>query len=508
MVSFCLGTADHAALHWAIPNFYSGCHHGGTRFVIASIANPPVPARRTSAWPVLSRTDVRAGVRLGLATVLPSVPLLLLRLALHLKSGVLNVDYLLLALLACGWSPAVAAVLFVLTYVLELVRLLDALYYFSGSDPLFAVRFIGEVQKSLVVGYGTLAVLLCIFSLWIWRAALPRQRGFSLWRAALPAVALLVLLGCLDQVRGFPLVGAGRHVRAGYRLVDEVLLRVPLSMVRSTKPHAAVTAVSSASNPLWQVDAIAKTKQNVVLILVESMGRLLDQQGAAKEFALFGDPALLQHYRVTTGLTSFTGSTISGEMRELCHERTGAYLTSDAFVGHAPCLPARYRDAGYQTTAFHGFRASMFQRSAWYPALGFTGQRFLGDMTGLPVCEGAFFGACDEAVAGLIDEQLRAHAAGQLPPQFLYWVTLNSHLPVNQDAAPGGPCPVHADRAVCAQLAYVQRVLFAAKQLAMDPQAGRTAMLLVGDHAPPFLSPGQRGRFDQGRVPFVYLEPR
>lgn len=425
-----------------------------------------------------------------------------------MKSGFINLDYFFLTLLACEFSPALAVVLFVFTYVLELVRLLDALYYFSRSDPLFAVRFLGQIDRALVLGWAAAFVLVCSFSLFVWKAVLPRRHAGRLWRAAVPVALLLAALFAVDQTHGFKLVGAGRYVRPGDRAVDEVLLRVPLSVTRPAPRAAVVTTDGSASEPLWQGGEIFRERENVLLVVVESMGRILNKEGSEREFALFQDRELQERYSVTEGTVPFFGSTVSGEMRELCHLRTGMYVTADTLKGHPPCLPAQYSAAGYEAAAFHGFRATMFQRSGWYPGLGFTGSSFLADMPHLPICEGAFYGICDDAVADLLRSRLQSRAAGLVPPQFLYWLTLNGHLPVNEKNAPNETCPIAADHHVCAQLAYVQNVLASVKTIVLDKKIGRTAIVVVGDHAPPFLAPEDRGRFDEKNVPFIYLRPR
>ncbi len=446
-------------------------------------------------------------MRLALATALPNLPILVVRGVLHLKGSVLDVDFFLLALLLCG-SPVLASVLFLLTYALELVRLLDALYYFSRNDPLFAARFVVELRPTLVAAWAAAFVAVAGLALWAWRAVLPRVRGRRLWRAALPVALVLLALTAVDQVRGFMLLGENRHARAGYRAVDEVLLRVPALALHPVPVVPVAAADSSASAPLWNAAAFAQRRENVLLVNVESMGQLLDRQGAQREFALFHDAALEQRYAVHSGTVRFTGSTVAGEMRELCRLRTGMFISSATLAGRSPCLPAQYRDAGYDTAAFHGFRSTMFQRAQWYPLLGFTRTTFLADMADLPACDGAFYGACDRAVAHTLQQRLQAHAAGAFRPQFLYWMTLNSHLPVNQAQAPAGECPITAGSAVCAQLLYVQDVLRSVRAIALDPKIGRTAIVIVGDHAPPFLRPEDRSRFDPGNVPFVYLEPR
>ncbi len=425
-----------------------------------------------------------------------------------MKSGYINLDYFFLTLLACEFSPVLASILFVVTYLLELVRLLDALYYFSHNDPLFAVRFLGHINGSVVLSWAATFVLVCGLSLWLWKAVMPSRRNGRIWQASLPITLVLAALFAVDETHGSRLFGAGRHLRSENRALDEVLVRLPLSVGRPAPPAAVVTANASASGPLWTDGEIVREHEDVLLVVVESMGRVLDNKGYAEEFALFQDPEIQKRYSLSEGMVPFTGSTVAGEMRELCHLKTGMYINPDTLKGNQPCLPAQYRNAGYETLAFHGFRSTMFQRSDWYPLLGFTKFSFLSEMRQLPACDGAFYGACDYAVADLVRSRLQSHKAGLAHPQFLYWLTLNSHLPVNEKNAPHEDCPVVADHHVCAQLAYVQNVLASVKAIALDTKIGRTAIVVVGDHAPPFLMPEDRSRYDGKNVPFLYLRPR
>lgn len=446
--------------------------------------------------------------RLFLATTLPNVPLLLVRGALHMKFAFINLDYFFLTLLACEGSPALAQFLFALTYLLELVRVVDSVFYFSQRDPLFAIRFLSHVHKALILGWAAVFLLVLGASLWLWRAVLQRLRGRPVWQSAVPVAVLLLLLLSVDQALGYKLLGTSRHLRWGNRAVDETLLRMPLTVARPAPPPAIVAADKSASGPLWSTGQIAKKHENVVLVVVESMGRLRDSGGFTREFAPFSDPRLLQRYTVRMGTVPFTGATIAGEMRELCRLRTGLEITGNTLKNRQPCLPERYRRAGYDAVAFHGFRGTMFQRSEWYPLLGFTATHFLDDMTDQRQCDGAFYGVCDEAIVSMMDRRLQAQRQGTAPPQFLYWMTLNSHLAVDEQSAPAEVCPVAANRHVCAHLAYVQKVLDSVKQLALDPAIGPTHIMLVGDHAPPFITPDDRNRFNSSVVPFIYLQPR
>jgi phosphoglycerol transferase MdoB-like AlkP superfamily enzyme len=71
---------------------------------------------------------------------------------------------------------------------------------------------------------------------------------------------------------------------------------------------------------------------------------------------------------------------------------------------------------------------NLFKRGLWYPNIGFEKREFEKDLrqAGARRCGGVFAGACDRDIPAHIGNTLRAAEK----PTFLYWLTLNSHLPV------------------------------------------------------------------------------
>jgi len=177
------------------------------------------------------------------------------------------------------------------------------------------------------------------------------------------------------------------------------------------------------------------------------------------------------------------------------------------------CLPEVLQQRGYHTMAVHGFEPRMFQRESWYPRIGFEESWFLPQLRsqGLPECPGPFPGLCDAAVATWIGAKLRSP---ETSPQFVYWLTLNSHLPVPVKTGLQQPasCEVSLllkDRALCTWFQLIHDVHRSVAQLALDQMALRpTVFLIVGDHAPPFSSDARRGAFLSHEVPYVVLWPR
>jgi hypothetical protein len=246
-------------------------------------------------------------------------------------------------------------------------------------------------------------------------------------------------------------------------------------------------------------------KPNVLLVLVESLGVLRDPRQREVLFSAFDDAALREAFSITTGTTSFFGATSYGEMRELCHSRSAYTVLLD---GHGPtCLPAQLAARGYRTVSVHGFTSAFYDRSSWYPKAGFVRSVFQDTATSAYTrhCGGAFVGPCDVDIAETIDDRL----SKATQPLFVYWVTLNSHVPVRpgeatprHDCKTGGP---FGDPEVCA-MAEIWEDLFAAVSRLAIRNPG-TEILLVGDHAPPLWRRAARVRFEPDRVPWIRLAP-
>jgi phosphoglycerol transferase MdoB-like AlkP superfamily enzyme len=252
---------------------------------------------------------------------------------------------------------------------------------------------------------------------------------------------------------------------------------------------------------------------NVVLILVESWGLPLDPHLAQALTAPYDDPRISRKFQVAYGAVPFTGLTLPGEARELCHSTLGFGILHASGETASQCLPAYFHAHGYRNIAIHGYVGQMYNRNALYPNLGFDRVWFGPDLSklGLPDCRGAFPGICDTSIASWIGSSLLNE--DQESPRFIYWVTLNSHLPIPEspDLADDGACvtqPVLAgSKALCSWFRLVFAVHQAVQQIALSPTDRPTVFLLVGDHAPPFGEPRLRGIFSSTQVPYVLLTP-
>jgi hypothetical protein len=456
-----------------------------------------------------------SGVRVFGAYLL--LPNLLFWLAGHvletLPRAAVNLDYLLVALLVPFLKRWQAALLMTLAVLLDFARSLGPVYYFSQRDAFDAVIFLREISMTHVV-LGTVALVLPAIVLG-WGLVRLGGADTALRRATSWLVVLTVALGAVgvwggnsslrfrDQAAGMNLctsagVGIGKTVASA-------LLRKPDRVVP--------IAVDSATRQAGWLAKIPET-QNFILVVLESGGDPVIPAWRALLESQWSAPELQKRYRIDKGAVAFTGATVPGEFRELCGVLSAVIEkpTDDETVMRN-CLPWRMRDVGITPVYVHGFSAQMFNRQDWISQLGFEREVFhpqLHEME-LSDCGGPFRGTCDASVAQWIGDQMVADPGHR---HFFYWLTLNSHLPVDADANAskalgcGTAASPVSDEAVCNLMALLARANRAMTELAVRPDLPKTEFVIVGDHAPPFIFKQRRELFSQHEVPYVHLTPR
>ncbi len=386
-----------------------------------------------------------------------------------------------LALVARVAPFGVTAALFVALVVYDAVATLALLFGLAPGEILTAVKLSTELKlfesplyRGLIAG----ASLLVVGNL----VALGR------WRARITGGNALALVAAAGIVAGLDFVSnTSAHYAFG-------------SLYGTGRP------VESAADASGFRAAALKGERNAVLVVVEALGRFEDPALQAALLSPFADPALAARYAVSTGRTTYYGSTTAGELRELCDTREPFDDLSAATASR--CLPARLAARGHDTVGIHNFTRNFFGREGWWPRIGL-GRRIFGEdlapRTGRR-CGGPFKAVCDTDVVPLIHETLRAATR----PTFLYWLTLSTHVPValregtdRFGCAEGGAFG-HVE--VC-NMAELWADVFAGLA-AMTADLPATDILIVGDHAPPLWFRTGRGLFSPGQVTWIRLTPK
>lgn len=201
------------------------------------------------------------------------------------------------------------------------------------------------------------------------------------------------------------------------------------------------------------------------------------------------------------GHVLYEGSTLSGELRELCSIRV---LPNSAFSvgGKIHCAPETLRQKGYETWALHGYNGNFYARDSFWRRFGIAHVLFQNALSGLRLCDGPFAGVCDDA---LIHEGMKIlNRTGESAPAFLYLLTLSSHEPlpntINISGTHFASIPVlHPTQKVTRSALSVL-----ISELEAAPTGPCILAYVVGDHQPP--SASSAGLFPVSTVPYLVLE--
>jgi hypothetical protein len=249
-------------------------------------------------------------------------------------------------------------------------------------------------------------------------------------------------------------------------------------------------------------------RENIVVVVVESLGEARDSALAGWIQAPLLSDAIRRRYQVGSGNVEFDGSTVFGELRELCGLRGVGMRVNELQASQTQdCLPAKLDERGYATVSVHGVTSAMFGRRNWYPTLGFQRMIFPENWprANPRFCNAQFHAICDADAADLVRDEL-----GSGPqPKFVYWLTAESHLQLNDSLnkdLPGDCKSLVGD--VCWLVTTQRASLGDVARIALDPLLRPTRFVVVGDHSPPYMLRSKRDLFAERRVPWVELRPQ
>lgn len=233
-----------------------------------------------------------------------------------------------------------------------------------------------------------------------------------------------------------------------------------------------------------------------LLVLVESLG----SDGQERDLL----QSLEGRGQLEFGLVRSKGATVLAEMREICAvEAMPASLGSSDW--HS-CLPALLSGRGWSTVGLHGYFGGMFRRDRWWPKAGLQRSIFGTDsmFASAPRCGTMFRGVCDSV---MVEAAVRL---ASFPRSFVYLLTLDAHLPVERAGRPCVRRPLQSGHAVPGVVCRISELHFSTLRVlraALAASPHPPAVLVVGDHPPPFSSADARDSYSRGVVPYWFWRP-
>lgn len=481
-------------------------------------------AERSAGFAAKARRVVDVSLTPVAYLTLPNLPLFLLRHKLTLlPHGVINLECLLVGI-GSLFLPRVAV------FLLLILEMAGAFAYeicysfqFQFSDLLISLRSLGDLPALRKAEFaGVLALVVLIAGLMAFGLPRPKRRV----QVTVGLLALLLVVAAMDVVDGENPFFHNRYIESDvaqtpYRLGLSPWLTLGVrgeffDRIHSVSEQADESPMPSASAAMMAElpGGSGGVRPDIVLTVVESWGQFRNPHMAEALTAPYEDGRISAAYDVSYGTAPFDGTTVPGEVRELCHTHMGFGVLNVSASESERCLPKELEAEGYSTYALHGYVGDMFQRNSWYPKLGFEKIWFGPDLEreGLPECPGAFPGACGTAIAPWIGTHLLTK--GNREPRFVYWMTLNSHIPLPLDPRlpPDTLCSsapmLENSGALCSWFRILHAVHTSVAELAIQAAGRPTVFVLVGDHAPPFANPALRVEFSERVVPYIILMPK
>jgi phosphoglycerol transferase MdoB-like AlkP superfamily enzyme len=459
------------------------------------------------------------GRALGAYLVLPNLIFVVAGAFVFVARPTFNADYLVLGCAAPFLSRRNVAIAFAILLGNDCLVSLAPVFHFDLSTG--AVPVAWSLTSRLLFYPLTIAMAIAIVLVAVVAERFSRTSGKRSERVALIIATTLVIF--LDVIAGTNSVQRTDGGVFGFNIATSTLYRTALGLYRAVSTSdsatsAAITPIPSATGTLREgmanhAELTASSEQNIVLVVVESFGHFRHAGSDSVLLQPLLDPAIRARYEVRAGVVPAHGATTSGEIRELCGVR-GDFLFIRR-MSTTDCLPGILGRAGYRTTAFHGYSRGLYDRMTWYPRVGFQELWFGEDLARIPNtqrCGTTFHGVCDDDVSHVIEQQLVSPGAGER--HFIYWLTLDSHLPVDATNVPISilACERLPETQrfgdVCDLVRLHQRVLSTVARWAVHQHLPPTRFIVVGDHAPPFFSRDKRALFAPDEVPFVELIPK
>lgn len=446
-------------------------------------------------------------------TVIPSVTFWLIGQFLFIDRAIFNIDYMLIGLILIPFGAMAVGLGVTLLLVLDVIFSIAPAYHFSLVSIIDSLRELSSLEPAYLVteaGKVTSVVLACAALVY-----LSLKQAQSSRVIAVTCLVSVIIVMFLDVRFSANALAEGEAYTLNTNIAASSVnnLRVALTTADFSEVTQYFSPMESASDLLREsIVPGGDGFQTVILIVVESLGEISNPE--VNRFQLEPILALKNQAGLVfnNGVVGFEGSTVPGELRELCRIKYLAVHPDKSVLPSENCLPMMYAGLGYRTLAIHGFIGTVFSRNRWYPALAFDDIWFAPELDArisqARRCGIAFHGICDSDIWEMISEPGFTQTDAR---QFIYWLTLSAHLPVE---SPGesmsktcAPYELLVEYPELCSLVLQQRQFLSAIAIKISQrELNNTRILLVGDHMPPFLDTGIRALFDSKHVPYVDIQ--
>lgn len=245
---------------------------------------------------------------------------------------------------------------------------------------------------------------------------------------------------------------------------------------------------------LNHIKGTEKMPKKMVLLVVESWGESHASLVSVKKRLQRDGVRVLE-----TGFTDYHGSTMQGEIRELCSQYIRFNSDTNFSSVADNCAPAYMKKMGYEVFGVHGYQKMFYARDTIWKNLGIDNVYFQTEMPQLNICPGPFAGICDEDMITYGIDLIRHEDKA-----FLYMLSLSSHEPVASSMIEA-PTQYFRDIDAIGDSQIVARNAIGSMvaTLSMSADLGCTEAYIVGDHQAP--SAVNSEQLQANQVPYMRM---
>jgi hypothetical protein len=452
---------------------------------------------------------------LFLTVMLPNIIALASRLWIDLDRSLFVYEYLLVFLLmAFNIRSFFSWALFVFVFLLDLATIFSKIYLFNLPEFLNSLQyFINYAINIYQMGF-ILITLTSLIGIYFLFKLIKKKIGNDKSLIQL-FLFMFVFVFILDNINGSSFFMVYQYNGKLYKgnlggFPTQVLYRQISSKNNLINKIPILNPLQKESITFKQF--VMDTTSNQMLIIVESMG-LIDDSIKREAFQnSISDIFKQKNWETSWGQTYFTGGTTTAELRELLNcDGSYQYFISQKNSKNFSSIFQIKKKKGYHVNAIHSYKGDMFERRIWWKNIGVDEIYFREDLVTFYKFklnlnhDTPFISLNDEDAFDFI--QAKTANRGK---QFSYFLTENGHLPIittieNQNSSllfdidKESVLSKHGRnhlKRISNFLIYIASHLDSIKF---------QSIVIVGDHAPPFLKKEDRSFYNNKFVPYLIV---
>lgn len=457
-------------------------------------------------------------------------------LTVSIKRPVIYYEYIFLpVVLILAQKHSIRTIILAGLIVLDFIYNLSHLYYFDFFNyveklPSIFVSKISFIFWIIIILFFAFFIWLCNYLIKLFEIKIESLEVNKLKLNLVLAIILFSIVYLIDSLNGSSLIDMGKRenptlkigstinkpINIGKSLIKDIYTDYQLFKRGQKQVHEIpdFKNLNNHSSLSYQFFYDSKGEKEVLIIL-ESWGLLKNKELIKEQLAPFYAFDSI-NYKIKFDSSYFEGATVQAESRELLNKEGEAYFS---VINQNKCdiigLIQKKNESNYKTMAVQSFPGSYSLGYKFNSLIGFQEfkeYKFFHDTLGKS-------NNYNNHYTSINDEEIFSYVFTNLPKNkksFTYCLTINTHLPfalskqeknrtefLNLKKKYSAIFP--SEQTIERYYRMKQELIFLA-QLIKNSEADR--ILIIGDHAPPFIFKEERKLYKPNLVPAIFIEKK